>query len=259
MLCLSCYTAEELTIRQERRLLKSWLNRHSVALRKRQASWQNKFARDYLNYLYRNLIAALKEPNVIMFEMHPALQQLIYQAYPFLTYKNYTEVNSSYISPFCQIRKDRAFRFPLHLFNYTAKLDADGIHLFERNKEFSLIHSDRIRTVVRIDIFKRYEKYQPHHIPLLFITTLSEEELVARFPIKGYKKNWKTATADRSLQAVITAYDCVLNWNHKVKDSCIIPFYEENMQVLQTLYPHVTINLTSEKWLENSPPTTNPQ
>jgi len=251
VLCLSCYSAEELTRMEEERLLRSLLNKHNVPFRKRKAGWQDEFVRGYLNHLRKNPFRIFKKQEVVMLKMHPALQYAIRQMYPQLPYKNYTGVTSCHFARWGSNADNQAVSFPLLFYQYPVRMESDGIHISTK-KEVSFIPAEQIRTVVRVDIFKAYNKYYPHHVPLLFVTSLSEEELAAKVPTKGYGGIRLNDANNQALLAMMAATELAIRWNASRKDCCVLYHTEKNLETLRTLYPHIQINEIAANWLNDA-------
>lgn len=252
ILCLSCYSINEMANMQEERLLRSFLDKHDVPFRKRKADWQNVFAGEYLNRLRKSPFSIFKERDVVMFEMHPALQYLIRQMYPQLPYRNYTGVTSYHVSRYSGARENQAVCFPLQLGEYEVRIETDGIHICNKKDEVSFVPAQQIKTVVRVDVFKGYEKYYPHHMPLLFITSMSEEELATQTTSRGYAGIHLGDTTNQALLAMMAATYLTLRWNKSHKDCCVLYHTEKNLNALQTLYPHIYINDIAAAWLQDS-------
>lgn len=252
ILCLSCYSVSEMADMQERRLLRNFFSKHEVPFRKRNADWKDSFAREYLNCLRKNPFPTFKERDIVMLEMHPALQYAIRQMYPQLPYMNYTGVSLNQVPKYDGIRENRAVCFPLHFYDYDAHIQLDGIHICNKNDEIIFIPAEQIKTIVRVDIFKRYEKYHPHHIPLLFVTCMTEEALAEQPTSVGYAGIYPGNTDNQTLRAMTAATYLALHWNKDHTDCCIVPHTENNLNALRTLYPHIQINEIAATWLEDS-------
>ena len=259
VLCLSCYSINEMANKQERRLLRSFLYKHDVPLRKRRTDWQDSFAREYLNHLRKSPFSIFRERDVIMIEMHPALQYAIRQMYPQLPYRNYTGVTSYHASRFGSFPDDRAVCFPSQLHEYEVHMEPDGIHIRTKKEEISFIPAQQIKTVVRVDIFKGYEKYYPHHIPLLYISSIPEEELALHTASKGYGIFRLNIPTGQSLMAMTAATYLALRWTKKKKDSCVVYHTEKNLAAIQSLYTHVQFNNIATCWLNNSDESLSPE
>jgi hypothetical protein len=253
VLCLSCYSVEEMAQMGERRLLRSLLNKHSVPRRKRKEDWQDDFAKEYLNHLRASPFSIFSERDVIMFAMDSALQYSVCQIYSNLTYKNYTGVTSHCAPRFSVHKQNEAVCFGIQRYEYEVHMDVDGIRISTlKGREECFIAAQKIQTVVLVDIFQGYNKYYPHHIPLLFITSMSEEELAAQVSSKGYGELCLGESASQGLLAMIAATYHTLHWNRNDKDCCIIHHTENNWLTLQTLYPHIHINDIAATWLYDS-------
>lgn len=251
-LCLSCYSVEEMAQMQQRWLLRSFLHKHDVPFRKRKADWQDDFAREYLNLFRSRLFSMFREPDIIMLEMQPALQYAIRQMYPQLPYMNYTEVTSHYVPRFSNFTDNKAVCFSLQLYEYRIRMEPDGIHICTRKEEVSFLPASQIKTAVRVDIFKANEKHYPHHILLLFITSMSEEELSSQSASRGYGGFRVNIPANQALMSMTAATYLALHWTGNKKDSCAVYHTKKNLETIPTLYPHIQINDIAANWLENS-------
>ena len=252
-LCLCGYSADEMVQMQEQRLLRSVLDKHNVSFRKRKVDWEKEFVREYLNHLRKNPFHIFSERNMVMFEMHPAVQYSLGQMYPQLPYMNCTGVTSCHIPRFSGFKENRAVCGLLELCPYEAHFEADGIHISTKRKELLFIPEEQIKTAVRLDVFKRYERHYPHHMPLLFITTMSEEELALQAVEKDHNMFLPNEPHKQALLAMMVAMRLSLRWNKKEKNSCVVYHTQKNLDALRCLYPHVQINDISENWLGDLP------
>lgn len=252
VLCLSCYSVNEMADMQERRLLRSFLDKHNVHFLKRRADWQNSFAREYLIKLRNSPFSIFRERNAVMLEMHPALQYAIWQMYPQLPYMNYTGVTSYYASKYDSVRENKAVCFSLQVYESEVHIQTDGIHICNKEDEVSFIPAQQIKTVVRVDIFKGYNKMYPHHMPLLFVTCKSEEELAAQTVNRGYAGIHLGDMTNQALLAMMTATYLTLHWKKNNTDCCVVHHTENNLNALQRLYPHIHFNDIAATWLQNT-------
>lgn len=250
-LCLSLRTAEELAGMQEVRLLKGFLSRHDVPVRKQNPGWMDAFSREYLHFLLQKPSTFLGK-QAVMLDMNPALQYLIHRMYPQLPYRNYTEIASGFSSPYMQPYESRAVCFTPYLTPYSIRMDTDGIRISTRKKELFRIPAQDIKTAVRIDFFMNYQKYFPAHTPMMFISCQSEAELAAQAPRKIFGCDLRNTPDTQLLLAMISARRKAWLWNKKQQDSCIMLCSEGNLQKLRTLYPDVHINDLSAGWLRNA-------
>ena len=252
VLCLSGYSVDEMANMQEVRLLSSVLNKHNVPLRKRKTDWKNAFAREYLNHLRKRPFSLFTEQNVVMINMHVSLQYSIRQMYPHLPYRNYTGVTSQHASRSMYIADHRAVCLTMRLDENEVYMEPDGIHILTRKKEkVSFIPAQQIKTAVRVDIFRGYEKFYPHHMPLLYISGMSEEELASCYFGGGDGGFYLNLPADQALMTITAATFLAARWNRRETDSCVIFHTENNLEALRTLYPHVQIIETSAMWLDD--------
>jgi len=249
ILCLACCSVEEMAQRQEKRLLKSFLRKHDVPLRKRRADWQASFAREYLNSVRIDPLGIFKKHGIVMFEMQPAVQYLIQDLYPQLPYRNFTGVNSCYTSRFSGVKTNLAVCLTVQFYEYSVDLKPDGIHLSTKKEEVSFIPARQIKAAVRVDLFKGYEKYHPHHMPLMFLSCLSEEELAAQASKEAYGMIREDLPNLQALLAMMAATDRVLRWRIEQKDGCTLHYTENTLQTVRRLYPDIPINDIVANWL----------
>ena len=252
VLCLSRYSFEEMTRMQEARLSRGVFSKHDLPFMKRKANWQDDFAKGYLLHLRKSPLNAFKKRNVIMLDMHPALQYSIRKMCPQLPYKNLTEITSPYLSRFCEIPVNQVFCFQMQTSGYTFRIENDGIHIETKKEEIFSISAQQIKTAVRVDVFRSYDKFNPHHMPLLFLTTMSEDELAKHQTAKKFFASHCIETDNKELLAMTAASHFAWRWNKNQTNSCVIPFTEKNLETLCTLYPHVSINEISSDWISDS-------
>ena len=253
ILCFSRYTAEEMALMQEKRLLRGVFSKHEVPFRKRKANWQDDFAKEYLNRLHRKAFLLFRNRETVTLELQPFLQYALRKMYPQLPYKNFTGIHSPHISRFSEIPENRAVCLVLQANEYEFRMETDGIHLETTKKEeVSFLPAEQIKTVIRVDIFPAYSKIFPPHMPLLFITTMSEEELAKQPAAKGYSVWCLNETDDQALSALTSASYLAWKWNKSKKDSCLIPHTEKNLETLRAYYPHIQINEISTDWMREA-------
>ena len=252
ILCLSRYSFEEMSRMQEARLARGVFSKHELPFMKRKANWQDDFTKGYLFHLRKSPFNAFKKRNVIMLDMQPELQYSIRKMYPQLPYKNLTEITSPYLSRFSEIPANQVFCFQMQTSEYTFRMENDGIHIETKKEEIFSIPANQIKTAVRIDLFTPYNKFSPPHIPLLFLTTMSEDELSKHQTAKIFFSSHCSETDNKELLAMTAASHFAWRWNKNQTNSCVIPFTEKNLETLRTLYPHVQINEISSGWISNS-------
>lgn len=249
-LCLTCRSVEDLAHQQEKRLRKSLLNRHDIPLLKRKDNWQDTFAREYLSYIRRKPFGFIQNRNAVMLPMDPALHYILRQLYPHLPYRNLTGITSAYSSRFSCINENQAVCFPLQFCDYLMELKPDGIHISKAKKELFILPAQQIKTAVCIDVFSEYDKYTPHHMPLLFLSELTEEELAALAP----KQIYGEMPTPPPLMVMLGASHKARHWKVTQKNCCVIHYTEQNLRTVRTLYPNIQINGISANWLQDSEP-----
>ena len=250
VLCFSCLSIEEIAELQEKRLLKNLFKKYGVPFRKQHQNWQDSFTQEFLNHLRTRSFLHQTKSGVIVIRMLPELQYLLQHMYPQLPYRNLTGVHSTYASLYSPRKKNEAVCFPLQLYLYHRSIENDGIHIVSKKGEMSFIPAEQIKSIVRVDFFKAYEKYYPHHMPLLYISCSTEEELAAQFPNSAY--NEIDIPQKQALLAMIAAKNKAFRWRIKDKGCCVLHYTEETIQALQQMCPHIRINTISEQWIHNT-------
>ena len=250
MLCLSCRTVDEMAQQQEKRLLKSFLNKHNVPFRKRKTDWKDSFAQEYLNTLIKNPLGILKAKDIVILKMNPALQYVIQHKYPLLSYKNLTCVRSCYPSRYKIEKEDQVVGSLMHLCNdRRVELRTDGVHILVKREEVTFIPAQKIKTVLRVDVFKRYEKYYPHHMPIMVISCLTEDVLATQAPRWLRDVIGESLPNRQALLAMAAMTDKALSWTIKSKDYCAMHYTEKNAQTIRELYPNACFNDISASWI----------
>lgn len=252
VLCLSPYSVNELAEKQEKRFKKSFFHKHNIARYKHKTGWQDDFSRQYLNHLRKNLFGNLKEWNVIMLRMHPSLQYAIRKMYPQLSYKNYTGLNEYKVLKTSGFSENQAVCFRTPSQEYEAHMEPDGIYVRNFHKEISFIPAQQIKTAVQVDVFTGYRKFYPHHIPVLYVTSLSEEELASHALSRGKGVFRVNIPFDQAHMAMTAASYLAQYWSINEKSACVLYHTEKNLKTIQTMYQHVRINNVSANWLENA-------
>lgn len=252
VLCLSRYSFEEMMRMNEEKLLRGVFTKHEVIFRKRKVDWQNDFAREFLNRSRRNIFGIFTNQNTVMLEMHPAFYQVIRNLYPHLPYKNFTGITSRHVSRFSETPENLVSCFKMQTNPYVFRMEPDGIHITEKETEFFFLPAEQLKTAVRVDIFTEGRKFAPPHSPLIFLTTMSEETLACLPSAKGYSLFHLNQPENQALSAMMAATYLTFCWNKSKKNYCAIPHTEKNLEMLSTLYPHVSINEISGEWLSDS-------
>lgn len=251
-LCLSCRSFEEISDLHEQKLLRGVFTKHDLPFRKRKPNWQDEFVREYLIRLRGNPFFIFRDKSTFMIEMHPAIQRAIQSMYPHLPYKNLTGITSPHVSRFSEIPENHIVCFAPQANPYILRMEPDGVHIAIKEKDFLFIPANQLKTAIRVDIFKSDSKLYPPHTPLLLLSKLSEEDL-AKLPFsQGYSLLHLSETNDSSLLAMMSATYLALTWNKSKKDYCIIQHTQKNLETLQALYPHITVNDTPADWMHDS-------
>lgn len=254
VLCFSCRSVEEMAQLQEERLLRSLLHKYEVPFRKRRADHQAVFAREYLCHLRNGPFGAIKDRDPIMLQMRPEVQYLIRHMYPQLPYRNLTTVTSCYASGSGFEKEDRAVCGLPPFCAYAVALEPDGIHLFEKTREVSFIPAREIRSAIRVDVFRGYDKYHPHHMPLLFISGSTVEELSGQASSDTLRKVGAEIPDRQALLAMMVATDRAQRWRVRHKGCCVLHHTQKNEQKLRTLYPDIDIDDIAANWICDAGP-----
>ena len=131
---------------------------------------------------------------------------------------------------------------------YYFYMKRDGVHIETAKKDISFIPAEQIKTAVRVDFFMGYSKYYPHHIPLLFITTMSAKEL-ADHPFAKLRMN---KADDATLLTMNAAHHLAFRWSPKKKDFCVIPLTKQNLDTLRAICPNAQIMENASDWIFDS-------
>lgn len=185
-------------------------------------------------------------------EMQAPLQYLIGAMYPHILYKNYTGVTPNSSLQYC--KENTAPCFSLQLSEYIVDMREDGIHLSTGKKELFCIQARQVKTVVRVDIFKSYEKYYPHHLPTLFISSMSEETLAANAPKGMFGMNMEHFPNRQAVLAQAHSTNLTYHWRARNKDSCPVYLTEKNVNRIRSLYPHARWIDLSDSWIRDREP-----
>ena len=167
---------------------------------------------------------------------------------PQIPYKNLTDIHTLYIPRFSEIPKNEVMCFRLQMHKYYFYMKRDGVHIETAKKDISFIPAEQIKTAVRVDFFMGYSKYYPHHIPLLFITTMSAKEL-AELPFAKLRMN---KADDATLLTMNAAHHLAFRWSPQKKDSCVIPLTKQNLDTLRAICPNAQIMENASDWIFNS-------
>lgn len=252
VLCLTSRCIADMALREEKKLLHSSFTKDEVFFIKKKPNWQEVLARRYLNGLRRSLWGIFKDREVIFLEMQPDLQQLIGALYPQLPYRNYTEVRSA--CPRYEPSKNAVFSFSVYTERCYADIQEDGIHISTKKKPVFQIAARHIKAVVRVDVFRPYWRYYPHHIPLLLVSSLSVDELAANAPQQRYGEHTAAFPSCRTLRAYACAARTALRWKIKDQDFCLLPCTRTNMTLLRAHYPDAEWIDLSDGWLSDKNP-----
>ena len=249
VLCLSRYSIEEIADMNEKKLLRGVFTKDEVPFRKKNANWQTNFAKEYLLRSRRKPFCIFRKKAFVMIDMHPSLQYALRKMLPQIPYKNLTDIHTLHISRFSEIPKNEVMCFGLQMHKYYFYMKRDGVHIETAKKDISFILAEQIKTAVRVDFFMGYSKYYPHHIPLLFITTMSAKELKNSPSAKGFHMN---EANDPMLLIMTAAHHLAFRWSPKKKDFCVIPLTKQNLDTLRAICPNAQILENASDWIFDS-------
>ncbi len=249
ILCLTTHGIEEMAAWQEKKLLRNCFAKYDVPFIKKKSNWQDVLAQKYLSGLRKSPWGVFKDRDVVFLGMQPVLQVLIRVMYPQLPYKNYTEIKSTSKSTY--LPKNMIPCFALQAALYYTTIQEDGIHISTKKKPISHIAAQSVKTVVRVDIFKNYERNWPDHIPMLFVSTLSAEELAAKAPQTMFSESTDAFPNKRALLAYAYASRAAMRWRVKYQDCCPLPCTQTFMTQLRECCPQAEWIDLSESWLND--------
>lgn len=242
VLCLTSRTITEMAALEEQCLLRNFFTKYDVPNYKKRSHWQDTLCAKYLNRLRRSPRGLFRDKKVLFLKMDPVVQRQIRDLYPQLPYKNYTGI----VEYKTDLFSDHA-AVPCFGASFAPCFAAfrDGEILLQTKKEIRRKFSpDSIQTIVRVDIFKSYDRMYPHHIPVLFLSVYSPEEMADMA---------KKPEADPILTAYRYAESQVLRWSVKREDCCNLPCTAETAAHLHLLCPQARWISIADSWLFNQP------
>lgn len=252
VLCLTSRSIEEMALLYERKLLRGFLTRSEVPFRKRKADWQGEFVKGFVNDLRKSPIGMLKQRGTVMVEMKPELQYLLRKMHPQIPYRNYTGVASYYATRNGQSKDDHTIVILSPHWDHSVALETDGLHISTRKGEKLHIPSQEIKTIVRVDAFINWHRHYPHHLPLVFISCLPEEDLIYIAPKIAWDSIDESEPNRQSLLAMVAASKMVWRDAPPCKECCMMHFTENTIRKIRELYPHARFNDISACWLDDA-------
>ena len=128
--------------------------------------------------------------------------------------------------------------------------EADGIHIADKSHEISFIPASSIKTIVRADIFTLNQRYIPYYLPVMLITTYSDEELAKMSPVNADSLIDKSEIT--KFHALCAANEQIRSWRPGVRKSCVMLYTRENIRRVRSLFPAAAFNDLSTEWIYNS-------
>ena len=244
VLCLTSRTIAEMAVLEEQCLLRNFFTKYDVPIYKKRSHWQDTFCAKYLNRLRRSPRVLFRDKKILFLAMDPVLQCQIRDLYPQLPYKNYTGIVEYKSDLFSDTTIVPYFGAGAPFAPCSASF-REGEILLQTKKEIKKrIPLDSIKSIVRVDIFRAYDKMFPHHVSVLFLSVYSPEEMA-----NMAKKSEK----DQLLTAYRYAESQVLRWSVKREDSCNLPCTAETAAQLHQLCPQAHWISIADSWLSDRP------
>lgn len=241
-LCLSCYTTEELARMEEASMQRNWITRHEIPFLKRQPNHENRLARKHLLRSGKKAFLILQKKKIVFLPMRMDVLEQLRGLYPRLPYKNYTECKK-YRENLYGDKDERLSAYSEDPF-FHPEIWEDRILYYSGKTVKRIVPLTQIRSVVRIDLFMVQHRHAPHHMPLLFLSDLSIEQMSERSRLHQ---------GSTALRAYCYAYDRGMRWRITSPDCCNLPCTEEMIHQLQELCPNVQWLDLSDRWLTDSP------
>ncbi len=241
-LCLTCHTTDDLALLEEKALLKNYFTKHEVLFLKRKANFREGFAQKYLIRLRKHALPLFRKEKTLFLPMDLVLLQQIRALYPNLPYKNYTECSKEQKGAYWSYKYAPCFRPTWS--NYVPELGEDSLVYRSGKKINRTIPLSTIQTIVRIDVFVLQNRYFPHHVPVLFLTNLSIDDMA---------KQSTLSHMSQSLRAYQYAVDQVKHWDIKANNCCNLHYKEETIARLRSLCPNAQWLDLSDLWFAHAP------
>lgn len=241
VLCLTSRTIEDMALLEENHLLRNYFTKYDVPLLKKKADWQDALARKYLNRMRRSPLGIFRDKKTLFMTMDPVAQHQIHKLYAHISYKNYTGISGYKATPFFDKTTAPCFWMPIE--PCSVKIQEDAVILYTQKEEKRRFLLRDIKTIVRVDIFRSYDKHFPHHLPVLFLSVRSLEEMTQRGDSSDDKQ---------LLQVYRYAEKEAMRWSVK-KDDCFNLLYTPEFVLhLHALCPDAQWVDISEGWLSNT-------
>ena len=246
-LCLSGYTIDELAEKREQQLLKNWLSKDEVPLRKRKVGWRETFAKEYLLKMSVWNIFALWRPNGLIFlPPDTMLLALLRKVYPKLPYYH---LSTNGRSP---MRMYDDTHVPVWLSDYKVCFEPCGIRVTAKNKSVWTMPKEQICTIVCMEFYRQWKNGVLYE-PIMMISNLSVEELAESAPKVLFEAETQRVGLEQEQLAVAYCKKRFERWSPENRWMCPVLDTEKNRKQLRELYPHAQWIDLSDRWMNNSP------
>lgn len=242
VLCLTSRTIEDMALLEEKHLLRNYFTKYDVPLLKKKADWQDALAKKYLNRMRRSPLGIFRDKMTLFMTMNPVVQHQIHNLYTQLPYKNYTGITGYNVNAFLDKTKAPCLWMPID--PCSVEIQEDAVVLYTKKETKRRILLRDIKTIVRVDIFRSYDKHFPHHLPVLFLSVRSLEEI-----------SEKTATTEDNqlLQVYRYAAKEAMRWSVKRDDCCNLLYTPDIVSRLHTLCQAAQWVDISDGWISDTP------
>lgn len=240
VLCLTTRTIEDMASLEEKHLLRNYFTKYDVPFLKKKADWPDVLARKYLNRMRRSPWGIFRDKKTLFMTMDPVVQHQIRKLYPQLPYKNYTCITGKQATPYFDKTKAPCFWMPMEACSFAIQEDVIVLYTKKEEKRRFLLRD--IKTIVRVDIFRSYDKYFPHHFPLLFLSVHSLVDATQ-----------EGVAEERLFQVYQTATKEAMRWTVKKDDCCNLPYTPELVSRLHAQCPDAQWIDLSDGWINNTP------
>ena len=252
VLCLTCHAIEEMAVHYEEKLLRGFLTRHDVPFKKRKPDWQIQFAKGYINELRKDIFGIFKQRGIFLVEMKPEYQYLLRLLYPQLPYMNCTDVTSYCAKPNAYSEDNHTVNIWLNLPGRMVEFEPDGLYLSSKKEKTMCIPAKEMKSIVRVDAFLSWHKHYPHHLPLVMVSCMTEEDLAYLVPRVVWDCVDEKVPNRQALLAMVGASRMAMRFAPPDQYCCVLHLTENNLRMLREMYPHACFNEMSACWMENS-------
>lgn len=242
VLCLTSRTIEDMALLEEKHLLRNYFTKYDVPLLKKKADWQDALAKKYLNRIRRSPLGIFRDEMTLFMTMDPVVQHQVHNLYTQLPYKNYTGITAYKVDAFFDKTKAPCFWMPID--PCSVEIHEDAVVLYTKKEMKRRILLQDIKSIVRVDIFRSYDKHYPHHLPVLFLSVRSLEEI---------SEKAATSEDNQLLQVYQYATKEAMRWSVKRDDCCNLPYTPEIMSHLHTLCRDAKWVDISDGWISDTP------